>query len=339
MKKIFRTTYLALLLIAGLSCNNDPMPDAPKGKYPILFRCSDETRAVATVDSMKADTDGFDVYAYFETNTDEEVLFEKNVKWNESEGMWLYEDIEYWIPGATYWFKAVYPKGIATTVDNDDSFSIKLSVAETPSDIDFLIAENGPITSVEGYSETVDLQFEHVLTSVGLNIWREGVKHQNDKMRIKKVTLGNICKSGAYSTATHAWTYNSGDKLTVEVDNTDKLTDSDNIGAVIVKDDGTLDAGGSKPASPFGQMMLLPQTLDASNSVSLKIVYQLKRNNAADWEEAELETVLPYSTWKAGNRYTYNVVLSSVTDITIYYIQTKVDPWGTPQVGGTVIIK
>ena len=68
-------------------------------------------------------------------------------------------------------------------------------------------------------------------------------------------------------------------------------------------------------------------------------VYELKRQNAADWEEAELETVLPSITWKAGQRYTYNVVLSSVTDITVYYIQTKVDPWGTPQVGGTVIIK
>lgn len=339
MKKIFRTTYLALLLIAGLSCNNDPMPDAPKGKYPILFRCSDETRAVATVESMKADTDGFDVYAYFETTTDEEVSFYKNVKWNDSEGMWLYDDIEYWIPGATYWFKAVYPHGIAT-VDNDDSFSIKLSVAETPSEIDYLIAENGPITSVEGYSDTVDLQFNHVLTSVGLNIWRDYGKHQNDQMRIKKVTLGNILKSGVYSTAnTGAWTYNSSDKLTVEVVNTDEPTDSDNIGAVIVKDDGTLETHGGTADSSFGHKMLLPQTLDASNSVSLKIVYQLKRNNAADWEEAELETVLPYSTWKAGNRYTYNVVLSSVTDITIYYIQTKVDPWGTPQVGGTVIIK
>ena len=333
MKKIFRTTYLALLLIAALSCNNDPMPDAPKGKYPILFRCSDETRAVATVESMKSDTNGFDVYAHFETNTNEKVRFEKNVKWNENEGMWLYEDIEYWIPGATYWFKAVYPHGIAT-VDNDESFSIKLSVAETPSEIDYLIAENGPITSVEGYSTPVDLQFNHVLTSVGLNIWREGGKHQNDQMRIKTVTLGNILKGGTYSTDTNLWSYNN-DILKVEKVY-ENFSDTDNIGAAVL-DNGTLETGG-EPASPFGQMMLLPQTLDA-NSVSLKIVYQLKRQNAADWEEAELETVLPSITWSAGQRYTYNVVLSSVTDITIYYIQTKVDPWGTPQVGGTVIIK
>lgn len=335
MKKIFRTTYLALLLIAGLSCNNDPMPDAPNGKYPILFRCSDETRAEATVESMKSDTNGFDVYAYFETNTGAKVSFEKNVKWDDSKDMWLYDGIEYWVIGATYWFKAVYPKGIAT-VDNDDSSSIKLSVTETPSEIDFLIAENGPITSVEGYDTAVDLQFKHVLTSVGLNIWRDGGKHQNDQMRIKTVTLGNILKSGTYSTAnTGAWSYND-DRLKVEKVY-ENFSDTDNIGAAVLNN-GTLEKGGT-PANPFGDMMLLPQTLDDSNVVSLKIVYELKRQNAADWEEAELEAVLPNKTLNPGQRYTFNVVLSSVTDITIYYIQTKVDPWGTPQVGGTVIIK
>jgi hypothetical protein len=204
------------------------------------------------------------------------------------------------------------------------------------------MATNTTDTSDANYSRTVDLQFKHMLTSVGLNIWRDGGKHKNDEMRIKKVTLSNIRKDGSFtyshSTDTSSWSYGSN-KLTVEMIDED-LTDDDKIGAVIVKDDGSLDSGGDVPASPFGQMMLLPQTLDASNNrVSLKIVYELKRQNAADWEEKELETVLPSMTWNAGQRYTYNVVLSQVTDITFAYIQTKIDQWGTPQVGGTVIIK
>lgn len=265
----------------------------------------------------------------------------QKVEYDNTASEWHYDPVQYWIDDSIFTFLATYPyydENESSFSFNEENTSIELSVAETPSEIDFLIAENGPITSVEGYDTPVDLQFNHVLTSVGLNIWRDGGKHQNDDMRIKKVTLGNIRKGGAYSTATGAWSYND-DKLTVEVVNTDEPTDTDNIGAVIVKDDGTLETHGSTDAYHFDHIMLLPQTLDASNSVSLKIVYQLKRNNAADWEEAELETVLPSSTWKAGKRYTYNVVLSSVTDITIYYIQTKVDPWGTPQVGGTVIIK
>ena len=115
--------------------------------------------------------------------------------------------------------------------------------------------------------------------------------------------------------------------------------DDDNIGGAIVQSDGTLITGGV-PAEPFTEVMLIPQTMDASNRVSLKVLYQLKMFDGEDkWEDVELETELPYGTWEPNRRYTYNVVLSSVKDITFYYIQTKITPWGAPQVGGTIIIK
>ena len=194
------------------------------------------------------------------------------------------------------------------------------------------MATNVTDTKEEGYSTTVSLAFDHVLTQVGLKIWRDGGKHQNDQMRITKVTLGNIYKGGSYSSSTGTWTL-SNDKLTAEKVYTE-FTDKDDIGAALVNNDGTLATGGDA-AEPFDAMLLMPQT---TSDISLKIAYQLKRQNAAEWESAELETKLSVA-WEKNKRYTYNVVLSSVTDITIYYIQTKVDPWGTPQVGGTVIIK
>lgn len=329
---------VAMLAAGIVSCQqHDDIPQDVK--YPILFD-SPDTRATATKDDLKAN--GFRVWAYITNTTVENHLLMENqlVEYDESEDKWFYSPVEYWLDNTVFTFVGVYPydeNGTYYSLDAANA-AVKLTVDETPSEVDFLIAKNTTDTKVEGYSPTVDLPFQHVLTSVGLNIWRDQGKHQNDDMRIKSVTLGNIIKSGVYSSATGSWTNNNNDKLTLEMLDED-LTDSDNIGAVTVKDDGSLDAGGDKPASPFGEMMLLPQTLDDSNVVSLKIVYELKRNNAADWEEAELEAVLPSITWKAGQRYTYNVVLSSVTDITVYYIQTKVDPWGTPQVGGTVIIK
>ena len=323
--------------LALLGCNNEPTPSAPTDLEAIGFGTVD-TRATLT-DLQK---DGFGVWAYITNSTVENYLLMENqlVEYDESENKWFYSPVKYWLDNTVFSFVGVYPydeNGTYYSLDAANA-AVKLTVSETPSVVDFLIAKNETNTSVE-YDKTVNLPFQHMLTSVGLNIWRDGGKHQNDDMRIKSVTLGNIIKSGVYSSATDSWTNNNNDKLTLEMIDED-LTDSDNIGAVIVKDDGSLDSGGSDDAAnPFGEMMLLPQTLDADNSVSLKIVYELKRQNAADWEEAELETVLPNITWKAGQRYTYNVVLSSVTDITVYYIQTKVDPWGTPQVGGTVIIK
>ena len=323
--------------LALLGCNNEPTPSAPTDLEAIGFGTVDTRADAADLSTLK--TNGFGVWAYISNSAQQNYLLMENqlVEYDESEDKWFYSPVKYWLDDTVFSFVGVYPyeeNGTYYSLDAANA-AVKLTVDETPSAEDFLIAKNTTDTSDEGYSKTVDLQFKHILTSVGLNIWRDGGKHQNDQMRIKEVTLGNIRKSGAYSTATGAWTYTT-DKLTKEYTNSN-LSDTDNIGAATMKN-GTLETGGNA-ADPFGTMMLLPQTLDADNSVSLKIVYELKRQNAADWEEAELETSLPNITWKAGQRYTYNVVLSSVTDITVYYIQTKVDPWGTPQVGGTVIIK
>lgn len=323
------------------ACENDKPGYEPSiERKPIVF---DMTETRAAIES--GDIEAFGVYAFVtnEANTacvslfgdsPEEVSF-KN-------GDWTYDNTQYWLDDCIYQFFGVYPY-----YPYDAPYSITTDLSGNPIGISHtfttpdtanedLVLAHATYDTSEVIPESVVMNFQHMLAKVSLNVWRDGAKHQNDQMRIKKVTLGNIRKGGTYSTYTKSWSYDES-KLTVEMENTN-LTDSDNIGAVIVKDDGTLDSGGSEAAEPFSKM-LLPQTLDDSNVVSLKIVYELKRQNAADWEEAELETSLPSITWSAGKQYTYNVVLSSVTDITVYYIQTKVDPWGTPQVGGTVIIK
>ena len=329
MRKLILTLFAAVALVG---CHNEPTPVAPDTPRAIAF---DNVTTRAGLTDLQ--DDGFGVWAVINNTTVQNFMLMDNqhVEYDETDG-WYYSPMQYWIDNTTFNFTATYPYDENRTNFKFTNNAVVLEVSETPSTTDFLIAENETNTSVEGYATTVDLQFQHMLTSVGLKIWRDNAKHQNDQMRIKKVTLGNIRKGGTYSTTTKTWTYDDN-KLTVEMVN-NNLSDTDNIGAVNVNDDGTLVPGGTA-VNPFGDMMLLPQDLDADNSVSLKIVYELKRQNAADWEEAELETVLPSMTLNPGQRYTFNVVLSSVTDITVYYIQTKVDPWGTPQVGGTVIIK
>ena len=334
MRREFTLTLVALALLALTACSveTEVTPPNPSQGNEISFS-NVSTRA----DKTDLQRDGFGVWAFIDNNTVDNYVLMDNQKVTYKDGVWTYSPQKYWIKNTEFTFMATYP------YDSDrDNFTadtankaIKLAVSETPSQVDYLVAENVTNTSVDGYNTTVPLQFKHMLTSVTLNIWRDGGKHQNDQMRITKVTLSNIRKNGSYSSATDMWTYGD-DKLTVEMVNT-TLSDSDNIGAA-TNNNGSLQTGGN-PVNPFGTMMLLPQTLDSSNLVSLKIEYQLKRQNAASWETAELEAVLPTITWIAGQQYTYNVVLSSVTDITVYYIQTKVDPWGTPQVGGTVIIK
>ena len=320
--------------LALLGCDKEHTFIAPAESEAIGFGTVDTRANLSDLQS-----DGFGVWAFINNATVTNYTFMNNqyVEYNGVE--WVYSPLQYWLDNTTFSFIGVYPydENSSYFTTDAENAAVKLTVSDTPSTVDFLIAESVTDTSDEGYNKTVSLPFQHVLTNVGLNIWRDGGKHQNDQMRIRRVTLGNILKSGVYSSATESWTYNNNDKLALEMVNNENLSDEDNIGAATMKN-GTLETGGTA-AEPFGQMMLLPQTIGESNSIALRIEYELKRQNAADWEEKELETVLPSMTWLAGNRYTFNVVLSSVTDITVYYIQTKVDQWGTPQVGGTVIIK
>ena len=318
-----------------LGCGNEPTPVAPDEQKAITFG-SVETRA--KLSDLQAADGGFGVWAVVNNDTLEDFLLMDNqyVKWEA--GQWVYSPEQYWIDNSEFSFWATYPYDENGTYYsyNSTNKAVELTVAETPSTTDFLIAKNVTDTS-EAYATTVDLDFQHVLTSVGLNIWRDDAKHKNDQMRVRKVTLSNIRKAGTatFTATSNSWNYNTNEKLTLEYVN-NNVADSDDIGAA-VKENDTYKFGGVA-STPFNGLMLLPQTIEQSG-VSLKIEYELKRLNAPDWEAAELETYLPAITWNAGQRYTYNVVLSSVTDITVYYIQTKVDPWGTPQVGGTVIIK
>ena len=336
--------FIALVAVISMFCScNKSSLDTPQAETSSAIKFANVSTKAAVSDLGDLQDNGFGVWAFISNSSVTNSLHMDNthVEYREDEASWEYSPLKYWLPETVFNFIATYPRdpnGVNYTFDSNNS-AVKLTVVETPSQEDFLIATNTIDTSDESFNATkaVNLNFQHVLTSVGLKIWRDHGKHQNDQMRIRKVTLSNIRKTGTYSSQTNLWTP-SNEKLTLEK-TYEGGSEDDNIGAAIVKEDGKLETiTRLMPADPFGYVMLIPQTIDAS-MVSLKILYELKRQNAADWEQAELETFLPSGTWEPNRRYTYNVVLSSVTDITIYYIQTKVDPWGTPQVGGTVIIK
>ena len=341
-----------LLLAASLvSCekeSDDPAPD----KTPIKFG-DVETRASVNLVDEEDDMreSGFGVFGYVSGAEGDPLLENERVYWDYENGdyengIWTYNNTKYWIPDREFHFFAYYPyfdgktEGSITRVAANDNGEIGYQLTfETPetANFDLLTAYTTVDTGADNFnaSDNVSLAFTHALVNVNLNIWRDGGKHQSDQKRIRKVVLSNIRKSGTYSSNTYLWAP-TNEKLTLEREY-EGGSDDDNIGAAIMEN-GKLTTGGTA-ANPFDNMMFIPQTLDLGSPVSLKIQYELKRQNAANWEQAELETVLPSVTWEPNKRYTYNVVLSSVTDITVYYIQTKVDPWGTPQVGGTVIIK
>lgn len=314
MKHLLKILFLVPLFVSCTSSQEDvPMKEEEQSTIGFAAKVQNSRATLADVQN------GFGVWAFITNSVQTNYPYMKNMEVKYIGDKWDYSPIKYWLVDTEFSFVATYPYGniyTLPTVDGQQTGDVQLTL-ETPSDTDYLVALSSVNTSdtVFNPSASVDLQFRHLLSNVSLNVWRDGAKHQNDQMRVRKVTLSNICKTGTYSSVTDTWS-TTDEKLTMEYIN-DKVSDSDNIGAA-TKTDNSLNLGGVA-STPFSGVMLLPQPIDvSSNIVSLKIQYELKRQNAADWESAELETILPAITWEKGKQYVYNVVLSSVTDITVY---------------------
>lgn len=296
------------MLLAGVACNNEDVPNEPQGKYPILFRCSDDTRAVATANSMKEDVNGFDVYAYIEaSSTGATYSFYKNVKWNNDKSMWLYEGLEYWVPGATYWFKAIYPKGIAT-VDNDDTTqAVTIDNFDITTQQDILVAETtregmlvDKSTGAPSTGSVVQLQFQHLLSCVVVKL-----KSEIDNVTVSDISLEDIAQTGNYSNGN--WT----SEQTVTIN---KLYS----GEALVKD-----------ATDFvdvtdGGFLVIPESIDGEQRLIIRTSHK------------KYEVVIPVITWEKGKKYTYTLTIKQEN---IEFNEPGVDIWDEENATGSVVIK
>ena len=305
MRKTFKllAVAMALVLCAGLqSCQNTE--EVPHG-YPILFRCMDETRAETTVATMKADEKGFNVYAFFNAPAANGVTFNKNVWYDEGKDMWIYNDVEYWIPGATYYFKAVYPAGIAS-VDNDDTTqAVTISGFDITKQQDILVAttdRNGLEVDDNGNptgGSMVRLQFQHLLANVMIKI-----KSQIDGVAITSVKLGNLDNNSTYNGSTWAI---SGNTTFIEYDTPTPLTKGADL--VDVTGGGFLVI----PANSNGKTL----TIEANKTYNLTI---------------------PNGDWEIGKRYTYTIEIKQ-DDIVFVDGAPYVEEWDSENATGSVIIK
>lgn len=344
--------FLPIFIIAFALVSCEKEVDLPTvEKNPIDFGEVETRAAVNSVDDIKKSKSGFGVFGYVSGVVDP-LLTNEKVYWKDNE--WHYDNTRYWIPDHTFHFFAYYPYDDETdatepisnvVVNGDGEVGYQLSfVTPEAADFDLLSAYASVDTGDAEFNAAnpVQIQFSHEMVNVNLKIWRDGVKHQNDKIRVKEVALSNVTWSGTLtktSGGSTSWTNTTRKPLlagTVAVPETE-------IGAAIKTSDGITSGPGADPCTPFGTngILLIPATISGVNAVSLSIVYELQLQGADEdtWSEYSHNITLPATTWKAGTQITYNVLLSNIVDITFYYISTSVASWGTPQVGGTIIIK
>lgn len=298
MRKAYRflAAALSLVLCTGMqSCHNEKISSG----YPILFRCADVTRAEATITDLQKN--GFDVNAFFTANGSK-FDFTKSLSYDDDSRIWGYNDIEYWLPGATYYFKALYPTN-AGTIDNSTSAqSLTISNFDVTSQTDLLVAQTGAIDvdasigSPTGGS-VVYLQFKHLLACVEIKI------KSSINVTINKITLNDIENFCKYS---NGWQSN-GNRTDLEITSDVELTP------------------GADAQSVTGSILVVPImtgyetiTIEASNKTYSNIS-------------------LPENTsWKNGRKYTY---VAEIKQNDIIFNEPSVKVWDSESATGSVIIQ
>lgn len=296
MRKAYRflAAALSLVLCTGMqSCHNEKISSG----YPILFRCADVTRAEATITDLQKN--GFVVNAYFTANGSK-FDFTKSLSYDNVSGIWGYNDIEYWLPGATYYFKALYPTN-AGTIDNSTSAqSLTISNFDVTSQTDLLVAQTGAIDvdasigSPTGGS-VVYLQFKHLLANVIVKIKAEVNVTIND-MAIKYVPVKCNYTNGSWSETSQG--------------NIEK----EGVNAKL--------SPGADPAE-IG-FLVIPQTVNGGQELHIKT------------SDKTYDIAIPATTWKAGTKYTYTLTIKQND---ILFDEPTVEEWDEESAVGSVVIK
>ena len=318
---------LTILPLVALCCAcSSDIIDAPD-KFTIGFSAKvKETRAVADINSLK--TDGFSVWGRYGTTK----VFDGRQVTFESPN-WVYDDPEVWTLDNEYRFFAVYPIGsVVNLVENAGEWSYNLNIETSASaDTDVLTALAYKNTGDVNFSPSVNLSFSHLLTKINLTITQDTDENDTDDFSITKVTLSGVRSGGTYTvspseTADSKWSTQL-EIGSASMDYVKEFSDPEPLSkegkAMTVWSDG---------------LMLLPQSI-GSQAVKLSIEYIYKIQGSDDSESRFVEAYLPASAdlWQSGKAITYSIKISEKNEIS--FMAPTIESWGSPQVGGTIIIK
>ena len=299
----------AAMLAAGVvSCQQHD--DIPQGvKYPILFD-SPDTRATATIDSLKK---GFMVYAYVDGNAGS-TSFAKKVTHSVVEGrdIWALETPEYWLPDTDYYFKAFYPSELSAgtlTVDNtDENQDFIIEGYDITEQEDIMVAsatarvEAGAPAPTAG--SVVDLEFKHLLANVTINALSELAT----PVDIERVELRTVATKADYSGAWSTGNYGSGN-FGYDSDLTLNKAESETDYTDITN----------------GGILVIPEQINGTQKIYVK----------TSFKEYDVAFPTTYS-WNAGQKYTYTLIIKQEN---IEFNEPKVEIWDEENATGSVVIK
>ncbi len=338
MNKVFNIFIIAALF-SLLSCNREVIPQ--QDATPIQFG-QVETRAGLP----EVQANGFSVWASVSSkdaaNTVQYEPLLENEKVYFKNGEWTYENTEYWIPNSHFYFLATYPNNILLSLDRVEnqgklysiySTEVTANGKDTPEDI--LVATNVTDTSIEGYDETVKLQFFHLLSKVNVKIRQNFDIDPDFNYYVTKITITGVKGNGVYQVMPYVntfisnWDFNNATNIILEKDFS--------ANPVLLRDEGAADPKVTLTVWDDG-LMLIPQEFPGGNiAVRVDYLYDVNLDDDDKGEPKFVEGFIPAGEWESGKSVNYTLAIANSSFIT--FEQPRIDPWGAPQTGGTIIIQ
>lgn len=227
---------------------------------------------------------------------------------------WGYENTEYWYPGKTYRFYALYPSvdelGAGTTAacDNDGNFTV--TGFDATHGIDLMVARAEPqgINSVQDPASPVAFTFAHRLARLSFAVRAVGCEATVTAFKVNGVTW----KANLTCPASGTPSWSGGEKTT---DGDSRLT----------KADGNITVSGGNTITMLQDVLLPPHTAADLTDAVINMAYRLKGDTGDDrTAEVELATTeIPH--WDAAQQYSYTLTVSA-SSLTLTW---KVKPWDT----------
>ena len=268
---------------------------------------------------------------------------------------WTYDNTQRWLSNSIFYFFAVYPRDIEVEqlrIDSGSSmmtgYLFGVTADGSASTKDILVATNVTNTNVENYATTVPLTFIHLLSKINLTVSQNTDIDSEFEYYVTKVTITGLVGNDNYMAAP----FNGSIRPTwlgdFEMpDGSIEITPPTPITLTADFSDEPVclrkGQGASREANPlkvWGEdgVMLVPQNI-AANGVKIRVDYLYDTNpNDTDLGQPKfVEGYIPAITWQSNTAINYNIAIANTSNIV--FNQPSIVLWGSPNTGGTVIIK
>lgn len=200
MKKVF----IAILAVAALAaCNKSEVIETPKGAA-IAFDNAFVDNATKASDHTNDNLQDFGVYGSVEANNTSGIIF-NNTRVYKSDGAFAYNDVQYWIASAQYYFTAFAPYTGAeweyTTATDKAAQTGTLSIDNTAAGAsqDLLYAYTKPDKTPEAITTQpakVGFTFKHMLSKVAFKFVNGFAENSNITLKVYDVVISNTAANG-----------------------------------------------------------------------------------------------------------------------------------------------